>query len=198
MEKETISRISGGMKMRDLVFIDTETTGLDPHIHEVIEIAVIRVKQDWVVGKSPVFTILNEWSAKIKPEHLDVADSKAFLVNGYTPDLWNNAISAKEAFEQLSQKTEDAIMVAHNVAFDAGFIDKYFSLFGIKNKMHYSRLDTISMAYVYFGNNSDINGYSLPELCNYLKIPNEGAHSALPDARMDFELFKKIMTYEKK
>ncbi len=196
MEKETISRIGGAMKERDLVFVDTETTGLDANLHEVIEIAFVRVKQEWISGEKTKFTILNEWSAKMKPEHIETADPKAFLVNGYTPSEWADSISAEDAFKQFSEKTDGAIMVAHNVAFDSGFIDKYFNKFGIKNKMHYCRLDTISMAYVCLGNNQEINGYSLPELCSYFEIPNEGAHSALPDARMDFELFKKLIEFK--
>ena len=196
MENETISRIGGAMKELDLVFVDTETTGLDANQHEIIEIGLVRVKQEWSVGEKPKFTFISEWSAKIKPLHLELADPKALLINGYTPNGWTDAISASDAITLFSEKTNGAIMVAHNVAFDAGFIDNYFKTYGIKNKMHYSRLDTISMAYIALQNNPALNGLSLPELCNYFDITNEHAHSALSDARADFELFKKLMDFK--
>jgi ATP-dependent DNA helicase DinG len=84
-------------------------------------------------------------------------------------------------------------MVAHNVAFDAGFVDTSLAKQGIVNTMHYHRLDTVSMAYAVLHDEPDVDRYSLAELCKHFGIVNENAHSALADARADFELFKRLM-----
>ena len=181
------------MKVHDLVFVDTETTGLDARIHEIIEIAVVRVRQDWSDGEKPVFTIVDEWSVKAQPENISSADSASLRINGYTVTGWEGATTIKNALDEFSEKTDGAIMVAHNVAFDTGFIDTNFAKYGIPNKMHFHRLDTVSMAYAVLHDTPDVARYSLAELCKHFGIVNESAHSALSDARADFELFKKLM-----
>ncbi len=190
---ETVSRFGGAMRSLDLVFVDTETTGLDPKIHELIEIGFVRVKQLWIEGQNPQFEVVEEWSQKIRPEHIELADPVSLKVNGYTVTGWSDAILLPEAFQIFSKKVEGAIMVAHNVSFDAGFLDMAFSKCGIPNKMHYHRLDTVSMAYAKLHNLPDVTRYSLGELCKYFSIENENAHSALSDAKACFQLFKKLM-----
>ena len=181
------------MKAHDLVFIDTETTGLDARKNEILEIAVVRVRQNWTDGGKPTFEILDEWSQKTFPENIATADPASLRINGYTVTGWKDAVALKEALEIFSKKTEGAIMVAHNVAFDAAFLDNALAKHGIPHTMHYHRLDTVSMAYAVLHNTPDVNRYSLAELCKHFGIVHDHAHSALADARADFELFKKLM-----
>jgi DNA polymerase-3 subunit epsilon len=181
------------VKKHDLVFIDIETTGLDAHVHEIIEVAVVRVEQRWADGEQPQFEKKFSWSVKIKPENLATADPVALRISGYIPSEWSTAISLKEALVLLIEKTDGAIMVAHNVAFDSHFLDTKLSDLGMKHTMHYHRLDTVSMAFAKLHNTPDASRYSLGELCNYFAITNENPHSALPDAEACYELFKKLI-----
>ncbi len=190
-KNDGISRTGGAMKATDLVFIDIEATGFDPRRHEIIEIAVVRVKQDWS-GEKPVFTAVDEWAVKVRPENIQSADPASLRVNGYSASGWNHSTQIREALDEFTKRAEGAIMVAHNVAFDAGFIDTYLAVHGMPNKLHYHRLDTVSMAYAKL-HSTDVTRYSLAELCKYFGIVNESAHSALSDARACFELFKKLM-----
>jgi DNA polymerase III epsilon subunit family exonuclease len=191
-KNDGVSRTGGAMKATDLVFIDTETTGLDPRKHELIEIAVVRVRQTWDVNAAPVFSIVDEWSSKIRPENIQSADPASLRVNGFSASGWEDAPRAADVLNEFTKRAEGAIMVAHNVAFDAGFIDTYLAVHQLPNKMHYHRLDTVSMAYAKL-HDTDVTRYSLGELCKYFGIVNESAHSALSDARACFELFKKLM-----
>ena len=197
MELENTNRIGGAMRVTDLAFVDIETTGLDARIHEIIEIGVVRVKQAWVADEKPIFEKMFEWSAKIKPEHLELADPVALKINGYIASDWSESISLENALKEFVEKTEGAIMVAHNVAFDSDFLENKFAQLGIKNKMHYHRLDTVSLAFGLLHSAPDVGRYSLGELCKYFGIVNERAHSALSDARADFELFKKLMDFKR-
>lgn len=191
IKNDGVARTGGAMKVADLVFIDTETTGLDPRKHELLELAIVRVKQDWS-GEKPIFTVTDEWSAKVRPENIQSADPASLRVNGYSASGWNHSIQLPEALAEFIKRTEGAIMVAHNVAFDAGFIDTYLAVHGMPNKMHYHRLDTVSMAYAKL-HNTDVTRYSLAELCKHFGIVNENSHTALADARACFELFKSLM-----
>jgi DNA polymerase III alpha subunit (gram-positive type) len=181
------------MKAHDLVFVDIETTGLDARMHEIIDIAIVRVRQTWIEREKPRFEIVDEWSTKIQPENIATADPASLRVTGYTVTGWTGATTIASALEDFAKKTDGAIMVAHNVAFDAGFLDTALARHGIQNTMHYHRLDTVSMAYAVLHSTPDVGRYSLAELCKYFGIENKNAHSALADARADFELFKKLM-----
>jgi DNA polymerase-3 subunit epsilon len=199
MQEEAARKIQGGirttgaMKTPDLVFVDIETTGADPYTHEIIEISVIRVKQEWKPADKPVFTVIEEWSTKILPENIASADPAALRINGYTVTRWNDAIRIKPALEEFARRTEKAIMVSHNVAFDAGFLEAYMSSYCIPSSMHYHRLDTVSMAFAKLHSDPAVLRFSLAELAKHFGITTDGAHSALPDARTCFEIFKRLI-----
>ena len=182
------------MRNHRLAFIDTETTGFDPDTHELIEMGIVLVDQDWS-GALPVFTVIEEIEYKMKPNHIETADPISLKINKYDKDEWENALTLKQGMQLLSLKAKDSIMVAHNICFDAGFIDRAFKASGVKNEMHYLRIDTITMAFAKLHNKDkdDIDKYSLRTLCEYFEIENKNAHTALSDAKALFELFKKLI-----
>ena len=98
MEPEMTNRIGGAMRTTDLAFVDIETTGLDYRVNEIIEIAVVRVRQAWSKDQKPVFEKILEWSAKIKPQHLDIS-----RVNGQKIFRWkmHSKNSQKKQMGQL-------------------------------------------------------------------------------------------------
>ena len=179
------------MKTMDLVFVDIETTGMDPRTQEIIEIAMLRVSQDWSSGVC-TFTEKEAWTTKIHPEHIETADPAALRINGYSASEWTDTMSLHDALTLFAEKSAGAIMVAHNVAFDSEFLNAHFAAQGIVNRMHYHRLDTVSMAYQALRTAPEATRYSLVELCKYFDIPFTNPHSAMPDVYADFALFKKL------
>lgn len=180
------------MKGHLLAFIDIETTGLDVTRHEIIEIGCVLVQQDWST-EIPTFVVKDSFEFKIQPQHIEYADKTALKINGYAKSDWKHSVPLKEALAQLAQKTQDAIMVGHNVTFDFLFLDHAFKATGVKNLMHYHLLDTISIAYTKL-HERDIQKYSLYVLTEQFGIKNEKQHTALADAQATFELYKKLMT----
>ena len=174
------------MRKHNLAFIDIETTGLDVIDHEIIEVGCVLT--------TPMFEVIEEFELKIKPKHIENSDPVALKVNHYNEKNWEDAYDLKEAIKILSKKVKDCIMVGHNVAFDAGFLEYAFNKNGIKNSLHYHKLDTISIAWAKLHRNKDFEHFSLRELCLYFNIKNEHAHTALSDARATFELYKQLMT----
>ncbi|MEJ0002264.1 MAG: 3'-5' exonuclease [bacterium] len=174
------------MKKHNLAFIDIETTGLNVTKNEIIEIGCVIV--------TPDFGLVEEFDLKIKPEHIEHADPVALKVNHYHPKDWVFAYTLKEAMQIFADKVKNCIMVGQNVAFDSGFLEYAFIQTGIKNSMHYHKLDTISMVWAKLHREPDLEHFSLRELCARFDIVNENAHTALSDARATFELYKKLMS----
>jgi ATP-dependent DNA helicase DinG len=180
------------MKKNKLAFIDVETTGLNPDIHEIIQIGCVIAEQNWDKDKVTLKHI-DEFELKINPENISSADPQALRVNGYTPAEWIFAYSINEAMKIFQEKTKDCIFVAHNVSFDSMYIEKAFIKTGLENMMHYHKLDTLSIAYARLGTRGDIEKYSLGFLCDMFGIKNQNAHTALADARATYELFPKLI-----
>lgn len=180
---------NGGIKK--LVFIDTETTGLDPDKHEIIELGAIIAEYDPETKKLIEKEIID---LKIKPEHIETAEAVALRINGYNDADWIFAVDLKSAMQKLQKSSEGGIMIAHNMAFDYLFLEHAFRKTGIENKMHYHKIDTISVAFAKLGGVDDIGKYSMYALCDRFGIKNQKAHSAYSDTRALFELFQKLMS----
>jgi DNA polymerase III epsilon subunit family exonuclease len=182
------------MKTHNLAFIDVETTGLDPDVHEIIDLGVVLARQVPQEGKGPALEVLDEFEYKIIPERIFNADPESLKINGYAPEKWAGAKPLKEVMEDFAKRTQGASFVAHNMAFDLEFIKRAFERAGVKNLMHYHKIDTISLAFAKLYHDPKVEKFSLRFLCEYYGIKNENAHTALSDARATFELYKKLVS----
>jgi len=167
----------------NLSFIDLETTGLNRQKHEILELAIIRVRQ-------PMLKIIDEWEAKIQPQKINTADPQALKINNYNEKDWEKALSPKLVFEKFSQKARDTMLVAHNINFDVAFLEDNFRNWKVPISWDHHTLDTVSLAYFKLGPNTKLK---LSELALKLNIKQEKAHSALSDARTCFEVFKRLI-----
>lgn len=174
------------MRKHDFAFIDIETTGLNLEKNEIIEIGCVLADSE--------LKVIEEFELKIKPEHIESADPVALKVNHYNEKDWKDSLELNDAMKIFSEKVKNCIMVGHNVAFDAGFLEYSFNKTEMINTMHYHKLDTVSIAWAKLHREPDLEHFSLRELCERFDIKNEKAHSALPDARATYELYKKLMT----
>jgi len=181
------------MKRHNLAFIDLETTGLDSERHEIIEIGIILAKQISQEGKGPLVEVIEEFELKVIPDRIEDADPQALRINGYRPEKWTEAMSLGKAIKIVVEKTEDAVMVGQNVTFDWVFLKKAFTKTGVINKMHYHRIDLMSMAFASLYDVPEMQRFSLRELCVYFGVKNEKAHTALSDIRATYEVYKKLL-----
>jgi len=177
------------MKKQKLAFIDIETTGTNPTKHEIIEIGCIIVKQE---GRT--IEKIEEFDIKVKPERIEDAEEQALRINKYNEADWLFAVDLKQALRTLAEKTDGAIVVGQNVTFDWCFLEFAYRARGIEWPVMYFPLDTKSIAYAKFYDDENMKNYSLRELCEHFRIPNENAHTALSDARATFEVYKKLLS----
>lgn len=163
------------LNARPLAFIDTETTGLSPTKHEVIEVAIIR---EWVDGH------LDEWSTKIKPLQIETAHPKALEINGYAdhPELWDNAPTFPEVAEEIISRLEGCVIVGHNVGFDQRFLQEGIKRTGSEVQLPYHEVDTVTLVFARLVPQG-CPSMSLDRVREFLGWSKEGAHTALTDAR---------------
>lgn len=169
-----------------IALVDIETLGLNPHEHEIIEIAM-------VVFDSKTFQIYDTWSSKIKPSSLDNADPKALKCNGFTEEEWKDAPNIIPVLEKFVEKTKECIFLAYNVSFDWGFIEHNLEKYGFKSEMSYSKMCLMSIA---FGKipHDKVWGWSLKTIATYLGVPREATqHRAMGGVECEFLVYKKLM-----
>ena len=180
------------MKKHNLAFVDVETTGFDPIKNEIIELGAIIVKQI-PAGNTVTLEVIHELEYKIKPRRLETANPQALRINGYNEADWLFASELDQVLKDFSEKASGATFVAHNLTFDFRFMENAFLESGVANKLHYGKLDTISIAFARLHENEKAQAFSLGALASLLEIKNEKAHTALADARTTFLVYKKLL-----
>lgn len=184
------------MKKHNLAFIDLETTGFDPEKQDIVEIGCIVVEQVPQPGKGPALKVISELEMKVHPLNIETADPEALRINGYNSADWLFAVTLEQALHALNEKVKDAIIVGQNVTFDWLFLQSAYKKTGIKNPMHYHKIDLIPMAFTKHYHNEKLQYFSLKNLAQYYGIENEKAHTALADIRVTFEIYKKLLEIE--
>lgn len=169
----------------DIAFIDVETTGLDPDVHELIEVAAIRV--DWTTLQLVAVPV----TAKIRPKRLDLADPGALEVNGYSDEAWADAVELGEALGRIAPVIEGAMIAGHNPFFDWSFLERGYACAGLPlPQVDYHRLDTASLAWILA---TEANAsVSLDAACGALGVKRPTPHAALSDAMASLEVARGV------
>ncbi|MEA2549026.1 MAG: polyribonucleotide nucleotidyltransferase, partial [Chloroflexota bacterium] len=147
---------------REFAVVDVETTGTDPKMADLLEIAVVKVKG----GK-----ISDRWSTFVKPSQPILGNQ----MHGITDKDVAKAPSAPDAAKQATDFIGDALVVGHNVIFDLGFLEEAGGA-----RIDQARLvDTLTLAREGY---PDLQNYKLDTLAGFFGIDLTQNHRALPDA----------------
>ena len=162
------------MNRKAICFLDTETTGLDPQVAEVIEVAVIRCEPD---GSETRFHTL------IKPQRIEDAHPKALEVNGYAadPSRWDDAPTMAEVGDRIADITRNSVICGHNVGFDEAMISANFKRAGVRRRIPYHKVDTVTLAWEHLVP-LGLERLSMDRIREFLGWSKEGAHTAMKDA----------------
>ena len=178
------------------VAVDIETSGFDADRHGILEIAAVT----FAFGDDGL-AIDEQMRWAVRPFATAAIDEASLKVTGIDLDDRNRgAVGEKDAITELFRhvrkdvkrhRCQRAILLAHNAAFDAGFLRKAVARTRIKrDPFHpFSTLDTAALAAVSFGHTV------LSEACSRAGIAYEKdkAHSALYDAERCALLFCRIV-----
>ncbi|WP_218059457.1 ribonuclease T [Gilliamella sp. App4-10] len=179
------------------VVIDIETSGFDPKLNAILEIAAITLKMTPDGWLEPDQTL----QFNVNPFNDAILEPTALAFNGIDPDNpLRNAVDEKHALDEIFKMVRSgikasectrAVMVAHNAHFDHSFLMAAAERAGIKrNPFHpFATFDTASLSGLIFGQTV------LAKACQvaHITFDHKQAHSALYDTQRTAILFCKIV-----
>jgi DNA polymerase III epsilon subunit family exonuclease len=148
----------------ELVVVDVETTGTDPRMADLVEIAAVKVKG----GK-----ITDRWSTLVNPGRPIVGNQMHGLKDADVKKAPSPSDAAKQALKFIGK----SVIVGHSVGFDLGFLEA-----ALADGTHFEAgryLDTLTIAREGY---PDLENYKLPTLSAFFGIELAQAHRAGPDA----------------
>jgi DNA polymerase-3 subunit epsilon len=162
------------------IFLDTETTGLDPSLgHRVIEIAAVEIVNRRFTDK--------HYHQYVNPER--EIDAGALEVHGITVDFLADKPKFGEVAKDLLEFIEGAELIIHNAPFDVAFLNHELALLELQALGVYCPqvTDTLKMAKGLHPGKRN----SLDALCERYQIDNSARslHGALLDARLLAEVY---------
>lgn len=183
------------MKKHRLAFVDIETTGLDPSVHEVYEIAIVFAEQVFDTEGNVTLKLTGEEEILLSAEHIENAEPEALSIGMYSSRNWTNAVSQKDGLEKAARLLKGCIFVAQNVTFDWTFLFVSGKRHGVnfESSLYYQKLDLASMVFGKLYHDERLFKFTLRELSEYFDVKNMNAHTALSDARTAFAIAKKVI-----
>ena len=173
-----------------LTVLDTETTGLDSDIHEIIQIATI----SYVVSGEGDRYVTKKFEKKINPEQLHTASEKALEINGFSLEEWKGSPDASEVMLEIKEIIEGSdILVGQNLIFDLNFIHEICHRNEIEPPNFPPYIDTKSIADRLVRANW-IQRSGMDYLVEHYGVKVEGrAHTALVDCERTMLVFDELM-----
>ncbi|TKG92976.1 3'-5' exonuclease [Puteibacter caeruleilacunae] len=157
--------------------IDIETTGVSAQKGKITEIAIYSHNGT---------RLTNEFHSLINPEcQIPYYITK---LTGISNQMVANAPKFFEVARDILEITAGKIFVAHNAAFDYGFMREEFAQLGYDFKRQ--TLCTVQLSRKLLPGH---RSYSLGKLCNDLDIEINGRHRAAGDALATVKLFEILM-----
>ncbi|TGE23915.1 3'-5' exonuclease [Hymenobacter aquaticus] len=182
------------MKSNKILFLDTETGGLDPEINSLLSVGFIV----WQEGK-----ILDGIEILINDEVLNVSEYALKINKINIADHRKNAFKSVDAINKINEfiskhfsKTHHVTLAGHNVGFDVSFLRKFYEInkISFKDRFSHRYIDTSSIIkFLYLSGVLDIDVSSSDAAFKYYSINVEGRHSALGDATATALLFNNLM-----
>jgi len=188
--------------------VDTETTGLDPHWHEIIQICILPLDSNFVPRTDIVPFYVN-----LKPANPERADPAALKANKIR--LSEIAISghdkekAKDLLATWIQKlglsttkwgtSKRIIPLGQNYPFDKGFIQAWLGIEEYDQIFDHRHRDTMTVG-LYLNDRAGMHGESVPfpkvnlkYLCSQLKISHEHGHDSLQDCIVTAKAYRQMV-----
>lgn len=182
-----------------IMFLDTETGGLDADKHSLLTIGACI----WEDGN-----IIDEIEIFIKKDNYDF-DPISMEINGIDLDFLKligvteeQAIQILEEFSKKHFQNKKVFLGGQNIGFDISFLKKLYSRNNkdFEKKFNHKTIDTVTILYfLYLQGIINENLVSFNEFIKEYNIPVLGKrHSALSDAKTTAYLFNQTLELKRK
>ena len=160
----------------EYIVFDIETTGLSQKKNKIIEIGAVKVKD----GEE-----IDRFSEFINPE--EPIPYSIEQLTSITDEMVMHAPTVDVILTKFLEFCGDDIVVAHNAAFDTGFIKKNAKDLGMK--FDNTIMDTMTLSHVLL---PELGKFTLDRVCKALNVKNEHHHRAVDDANATAKIFVKL------
>ena len=160
----------------EYIVFDIETTGLSQKKNKIIEIGAVKVKD----GEE-----IDRFSEFINPE--EPIPYSIEQLTSITDEMVMHAPTVDVILPKFLEFCGDDIVVAHNAAFDTGFIKKNAKDLGMK--FDNTIMDTMTLSHVLL---PELGKFTLDGVCKALNVKNEHHHRAVDDANATAKIFVKL------
>lgn len=168
------------LRSLEYAVVDVETTGGSAaHGHRITEIAVVRVRGDG--------SVLDSYSTLVNP--LRPIPPFISSLTGITDTMVRAAPPFAEVAEEVRGLLRGRVFVAHNVAFDWGFVDREL-VDAVGLGLVGRRLCTVRLARRVV---PELKSRSLGTLSDFFGVENAARHRALGDARATVVVFGHLL-----
>jgi DNA polymerase-3 subunit epsilon len=161
--------------INEITVFDFETTGLSAEKDRVIEMAAIRIANGQVVGE---FSTLIQYDGKLSPKIIELT--------GIHDEELKHGFDEVTAFKIFNRFIGNSVIVAHNAAFDLGFLHHALMRLA-KRSFNNSFIDTLTIS-----RERTFFPYKLTDLCARYNIELIGAHRALSDVYGCWHLYEAL------
>jgi DNA polymerase-3 subunit epsilon len=166
----------------EYVVLDTETTGLNlSQGDKVVSISAVRIRRGRVQNADIFHTLVNP-GRSIPPESVEFHHIEDHMVA--------DAPSMDDVYPKFVTYVADAILVAHNAAFDKKCLDMAAAAAGLP-QLDNPILDTLFLSYSL---HQGTEGHSLDALAEQMGVTIEGRHTSLGDARATAQVFLGLLS----
>ncbi|WP_051366775.1 exonuclease domain-containing protein [Hamadaea tsunoensis] len=158
------------------VVIDLETTGLAADEDRIVEIAMGRVENG---------VLVDEWATLIDPQR----DPGPTFLHHISAGMLDGAPTFREIAGEILARLDGAVVVAHNAAFEEGFLQAELARIGVTPPPIPALCTLIVSRLVLASPN-----YRLATCCEITGTPLDDAHTALGDVRATAILLPKLLS----
>jgi DNA polymerase-3 subunit alpha (Gram-positive type) len=159
------------------VVFDLETTGLNPKHDKIIEIGAVKIENG---------QITETFTALIDPH--EPLSEKIIAITGIEDEQLAGQPSIEEILPRFHQFIGESVLVAHNAAFDTGFIREACKKLDLPYRS--TSVDTLGMSRLLL---KDLKRHKLNLVAKHLGIKLDNHHRALDDATATAEIWFKLV-----
>ncbi len=163
------------MFKKAFVVLDLETSGIDPKVNDIIEVALIRYEKGHEVARMDSLVKIDYVLPRIITAITGITDE----------EIQKKGRPLAEVMGEAEELLRDAYLVGHNIKFDVGFLKAQ------KAKLEtLGFIDTVQLAQIVFPESAS---FSLESLTADLGIEHTARHRAMGDVEATRDLFLRII-----
>ena len=181
--------------MDRIIFVDTETGGVDPSKHSLLSVGLVAWDyNDGIIDTIEIFIKQDQYTVTKEAQKLNKFDIETHEKKAVPPLMAINAIKGFSISN--TNRTNDIQLAGHNIQFDVSFLKK---LFKDQNKsfnqlFSHRMIDTYSvLKFLQDADKINLDHISSASAFRLFHIKVDGRHSALGDAIATAQLYGELL-----